>query len=298
MTLRPSAFSAHGHWFRGNLHTHSTFSDGKCTPAEVVHFYRQQGYAFVAFTDHLIVADAAGLSSQDFLVIPGVEIHHNDLRGSTYHVVGIGGALPASERMPAAGDLTADAAVLRALGALVFAAHPYWSGQTSAELLDVPAMMGIEIYNGTADVGYHKGFSLQTWDELLIAGRRVWGLAVDDAHWLPWRMDAGLGWVMVRAQELTEPAILQALARGDFYSSTGPVIEDVWVEEGQVCVGCSPAVAVYAVGDRWHCSAAKAANVQGITHVCLPLWPEQSYVRVEVVDRLGRTAWSNPVFLT
>lgn len=297
MTLRPSAFSACGRWFRGNLHTHSTFSDGKCTPTEAVHFYRQQGCDFMAFTDHLVVADARELSTEDFLVLPGVEIHHNDLRGSTYHVVGIGGSLPAGERMPSAGDLPADAAGLRSLGALVFAAHPYWSGQTSSELLDVPAVIGIEIYNGTADVGYHKGFSLQTWDELLTAGRHVWGLAVDDAHWLPWRMDAGLGWVMVRAPELTEPAILQALARGDFYSSTGPVIEDVWVEEGQVCVRCSPAVAVYAVGDRWHCATAKASNAQGITHVCLPLWSEQAYVRVEVVDRLGHTAWSNPVFL-
>lgn len=297
MTVRPSAFSVVGQWFRGNLHTHSTFSDGKCTPAEAVRFYREHGYDFMAFTDHLVVADVRGLSSADFLVIPGVEIHHNDLRGSTHHVVGIGGALPAGERLPTAGSLVADVSQLRAFGSLVLAAHPYWSGQTSAELMDAPGMIGIEIYNGTADVGYHKGFSLQTWDELLTAGRRLWGLAVDDAHWLPYRMDAGLGWVMVRAPELTEPVILEALARGDFYSSTGPVLEDVWVEDHQVCVRCSPAVAVYAVGDRWHCAAAKAANAQGITQVCLPLWPEQSYVRVEVVDRFGRAAWSNPIFL-
>lgn len=297
MKVHQPAFRARGRWFRGNLHTHSALSDGKCAPAEAVLFYREHGYDFMAFTDHLVVADTADLSREDFLVIPGVEIHHNDLRGSTYHLVGVGGSLPAGERITSMGDLSADAASLLALGSLVFAAHPYWSGQTSAELMDVPGMMGIEIYNGTADVGYHKGFSPQTWDELLTAGRRVWGLAVDDAHWLPWRPDAGLGWVMVRAPELQEPAILAALARGEFYSSTGPVLEEVWVEDDQVCVRCSPAVAVYALGDRWHCSEAKAGNAQGITQVCLPLWPEQTYVRVEVVDRFGHSAWSNPIFL-
>ena len=39
-------------WFRGNLHTHSTVSDGLKTPDEVIRIYRNEGYDFLAFTDH------------------------------------------------------------------------------------------------------------------------------------------------------------------------------------------------------------------------------------------------------
>ena len=35
-------------WFRGNLHTHSTVSDGLKTPDEVIRIYRNEGYDFLA----------------------------------------------------------------------------------------------------------------------------------------------------------------------------------------------------------------------------------------------------------
>jgi len=43
-----------GRFWRGNLHTHSTNSDGNLSPAETVAWYRDSGYDFVAMTDHCI----------------------------------------------------------------------------------------------------------------------------------------------------------------------------------------------------------------------------------------------------
>ena len=37
---------------KGNLHTHTTFSDGKYTVPEVVDIYQRNGYDFIAITDH------------------------------------------------------------------------------------------------------------------------------------------------------------------------------------------------------------------------------------------------------
>ena len=37
---------------KGNLHAHSTFSDGRLTVEEVVARYRDMGYDFLAITDH------------------------------------------------------------------------------------------------------------------------------------------------------------------------------------------------------------------------------------------------------
>ena len=39
-------------YFKANLHTHTTISDGKLTPEEVKAAYMERGYQIVAFTDH------------------------------------------------------------------------------------------------------------------------------------------------------------------------------------------------------------------------------------------------------
>jgi hypothetical protein len=69
------------------------------------------------------------------------------------------------------------------------------------------------------------------WDLVLGQGQRVWGLAVDDAHHFQSfgadRANPGRGWVAVNAGVSTEHEILDALARGDFYASTGASILDL-----------------------------------------------------------------------
>jgi len=263
----------------------------------MVAFYKRSGYDFMAITDHLVCVDVDGFSDASFLVIPGVEIHGNDSDSRAYHIVGLGGTWKPGQQMEEGISLQADIDRLRQCGALVVLAHPYWSGQLSHDLAAVDGAMGLEVYNGVADVGYFKGYSNVHWDDLLAAGRHLWGLAVDDAHWLSWRTDVGLGWVMVKATELTASAILGALRLGRFYASTGPTIDCIRVEGNEVIISCSPAISISAIGDRWFCSEARASNSMGITEARLSLWEGQTYVRAEVVDRGGKRAWSNPIFL-
>ena len=42
-------------WWRGNLHTHSFWSDGDDFPENVAKWYKDNDYNFLAFTDHNIV---------------------------------------------------------------------------------------------------------------------------------------------------------------------------------------------------------------------------------------------------
>lgn len=296
MTIQ-TGFDAPGRWYRGNLHTHTIVSDGKRTPAEAVAFYRDHGYDFVALTDHMVFAETADLGSDDFLVIPSIEVHGDDPESRIYHLVGLGGDLEPGEHLESLDSLEIAVEQLLGRGALVHFAHPYWAGQLAHHLAEVDGVMGLEVYNAVCDIGYHKGYSNQTWDDLLTAGRRIWGLAVDDAHWLPWRPDAGLGWVMVRAPELTQEAILEALRLGRFYASTGPEIHNVRVENGEVTIRCSPAVLISAIGERWLCNTVHSSTAMGVMEARMPLWDGQTYVRAEVVDRFGKIAWSNPIFL-
>lgn len=44
-------------WYRGNLHTHSLWSDGDQFPEVILAEYRARGYDFVAVSDHNVLAD-------------------------------------------------------------------------------------------------------------------------------------------------------------------------------------------------------------------------------------------------
>lgn len=67
-------FDGAGHRYRGNLHSHTTNSDGHMTPEEAGHAYRAQGYSFLCLTDHDVFSDQSQTFSQDgFLLLPGIE---------------------------------------------------------------------------------------------------------------------------------------------------------------------------------------------------------------------------------
>lgn len=77
-----------------DLHTHSTFSDGSCSPAELVDMARRAGLTALALTDHDSTAgvgefmDACSSPSPGTpLGVPGVEISANVDRG-TMHFLG------------------------------------------------------------------------------------------------------------------------------------------------------------------------------------------------------------------
>ncbi|WP_435011580.1 PHP domain-containing protein [Tundrisphaera lichenicola] len=52
----PAAINAEPRWFKGNLHTHSLWSDGNDYPEMIVDFYARRGYQFLALSDHNILA--------------------------------------------------------------------------------------------------------------------------------------------------------------------------------------------------------------------------------------------------
>ena len=64
-------FKQDGNWYKGNLHMHTTLSDGKITPEEACDIYCGKGYDFIAMTDHR-KPSGAGVY-KNMLLIPGAE---------------------------------------------------------------------------------------------------------------------------------------------------------------------------------------------------------------------------------
>ncbi|HFD40237.1 MAG TPA: phosphotransferase [Anaerolineae bacterium] len=296
MSVYPiNPFTQPGRWFKGCLHVHSTASDGRLAPDEVLAWYRQRGYHFVALTDHDVWTQGRTFSD-GFITLSGIEIEGMDPQRGLFHLVGLGLRRPPDLHGAGASMQTAINRLREADGRVVIA-HPYWSGQRSADLLDLSGCFGLEVFNGGCEVDDAKGFSAVHWDDLLAAGRRLWGVASDDAHWRRGDHDAGLGWVWVRAAALTAPAILEALEQGRFYASGGPEIRDFRLDGGRVYARCSPVTTVDFIGDGHRSRRLTAPPGETMTEAGIPLKKGQRYVRLACRDEAGRWAWSNPIFL-
>ena len=67
-------FEKEGNWYKGNLHSHTTISDGMLTPEESVKLYRENGYSFLCLSEHEIFTDfREQFNTENFIILPGIE---------------------------------------------------------------------------------------------------------------------------------------------------------------------------------------------------------------------------------
>lgn len=305
-------FLAPGNWYKGNLHLHSTFSDGKLDPLETVEVYRNAGYDFVALTDHIggfkdkdtgefrpLVYPLAELNKPGFLVMPGMEYDTNR-EGEVIHFVVIG---PGYDRHLEKGeDLSHAVGKWTNAGGFVFFAHPGWSLNTTNILEDMSVTPGLEVFNyGVAYGQGVRGNSQHHWDRLLRQSRRCLGVATDDAH-RPNEVSCG-GWVVVKAESLEARRVVEALRTGRFYFSSGPSLENVFFDtDGNIHVTCSPVKTIRAMSTVGKSERVVAKPGKTIRHAVIEWdWEhwggsQAPFVRVECIDSQGQTAWTQAVF--
>jgi hypothetical protein len=292
-------FDKPGRFYRGNLHTHSTRSDGRLEPEAVIAAYRERGYDFLALTDHFMerfgyrVTDTRPLRDETFTTLLGAELHAPSLaNGALWHIVAVGLPLDFApprpdESGPELAHRAADA------GAFLGIAHPAWYGVTPEDALTLDAAHAVEVHNEghTADSDRGDGWYLS--DLLALRGCRIFAYAADDAHFGD-RPDHFGGWVQVRAESLDPDTLLAALKAGLYYSSTGPEITDISIVDSVLRVACSPACAIHVVGRG---SVARYKHGKDLSEAEFPLDPFLSaYCRVTVTDAQGKRAWSNPIW--
>lgn len=284
-------------WWKGNLHTHTWWSDGDCPPEMVIAWYKEHGYHFLALTDHNILATGdkwrhvkdnnplqafktcqqqygenwAAIRKDDgklevklhtlqelcpkfeekdrFILIKGEEIT-DQYKNLPVHLNAINFQSPIDPQkggsVKSVIDNNVTAVVEQRIETgrpmIVQINHPNFGwGLTADDIIPVRYAKFMEIYNGHPSVhNYgdqdHIGVEAM-WDRILAArlGKLsygvVYGMADDDAHnYIEWgvgRANPGRAWIMVRAQELTSAALIEAIDRGDYYCSSGVFLKDV-----------------------------------------------------------------------
>lgn len=298
------AFSAPGHFFKGNLHTHSSISDGKLGPEEVCKRYRERGYDFICLSDHFLpgygfaIADTSPYRTDKFTTIIGAECHAPSIAsGEHWHILSVG--LPLDFARNLEGE-TGPQLAQRCLdaGAFVAIPHPEWYGLTAADANSIPGAHAVEVYNHTSQVRQARGGGAYFLDDLLNGGRKVNALAADDAHWVvenDENRDAFGGWVMVKSERNEPEALVEALKSGNYYSTQGPTIENIEISGDVVKIECSDAIQIMVVG-----RASKNEAISGVdmTSAQFPLKKfAGDWCRVMVMAADGKLAWSNPIYL-
>lgn len=296
-----------GNYYKGNLHTHTTCSDGDLTPEECKALYKKNGYSFLAVTDHNRYGDFREMNEPDFLMVPGIEV--DVWRGHDKpvdHVVGIGhpakNTLAHGERFPHKAT-TAQELVdyLTSHGNEAIYAHPFWSYAPLEMLMELKGILGIEIINYSCEQEWKSGISEFYYEHLWQNRHDVFCFGSDDAHGhVP---DFCGGYITVKAPELSYDALFAALKAGSFTASyarmgeEAPLIRDFIVEDGMAKLWCSPAMQVNLNVDRNHYYPTYAKDGEPVTYAECVLPEGAASVRAIVTDERRNLTWSQPILL-
>lgn len=297
-------------WYKGSLHNHTNRSDGDSEPETVADWYRRNGYDFIVFTDHNVITDLPAANTDSFLVIPGEEVTlriNEEATAIHLNALGITETVMPVQGRDVVSTLQANVdAIVRAEGIAVINHPNYTWAFDHRHLVQVTGALLLEIQNLHPVVNSYGGAGRpsceEIWAHLLDAGQRIFGIATDDSHkfqgdFTPREGNPGRGWVMVRAARLDQAAVLSALRRGDFYASTGVVIEDMAADQNKVRLHVKQdRDFVYTV--RF---IGKGQRVLKESYETLAEYHpaiEDGYVRAVVECSSGAKAWTQPTFLT
>jgi predicted metal-dependent phosphoesterase TrpH len=277
-TIAYNPYDLKGTWYKGQLHCHSTNSDGRLAPAAVVSRYAGLGFDFIALTDHENITKANGS-----ILVLGEEYGKGSVESSSYrHLNGINVSwvpLRYASEQQRVDNITAQ-------NGLASLNHPTDESLAYPQevLTNLTNYTDLEVYNAN-----HDTYAPTAWDEVLSSGKMVWGVATDDAHQA---RQFGKAWIEVRMPgPVTTGNVIDAIKHGSFYATQGPLITDVNLSDGNLTVRSPGAESITYIG--------RGGAVLDVVHgddATYQIRGNESYVRAEVLKN-GSKAWTQPVFV-
>lgn len=284
--------------FKAALHNHCTVSDGLFAPEELLKMYADQKFDVFAFTDHRKTNPVSTYDGKGMTLISGIELHPVGPRNLPWHLL----ALHVPEDFPGEYE-SAEKAITAVIlaGGIVFCAHPHWCGFSSADVLALNGISGIEVYNSSCRfIG--KAYNDQCWDELSNAGYVLGALAVDDTHNSSHLFG---GWTMILAEDKSPASLMESLKNGRYYATQGPqfhrlalngrIFEAEFTEAAEVII--------YFNNSRGICVTAPNFPDYGTNNIVSSFAKEipETYtgpIRCRIRDKEGRYAWTTPVYVS
>ncbi|MHB9028176.1 MAG: CehA/McbA family metallohydrolase [Candidatus Latescibacterota bacterium] len=302
------------HRYKGGLHVHTTESDGDASPADVARWYKRHGFHFIVITDHNKVTPVEDLNREfgkdgTFLVLHGEEVTDTypapEGEGAVHvNAIGITASIRPRGGLNGVAVLSNDIQAIREAGGLPMVNHPNfrWS-LTADDLYPVSGWSLLEFANRGSAVnilGFDRPDPEEIWDDLLSRGRLLYGTASDNAHhftsFSPRHDNPGRGWIMTQCDSLNAKSVMDALAQGRFYPTTGIIFEEMDLTPDRVRVTVQ----------KWDHERHRiefiglgGSILQTVFERTAEYNPNgaEGYVRVRVTDSNGLRGWTQPVIL-
>lgn len=334
-----------GTFYKANLHSHSTCSDGILTPQEMKEMYMAHGYSVIAFSDHELFIPHPELTDENFVALhafeagimegdprigpfpeyyqarcchigcialdPTIEQHpfwHRTKHLPLYGEENVGKvkfdeSKPDYEPEYSPEGINEILRLAQEAGFFTILNHPYWNLENREQYIHRGRADAVEIYNHGTHTGGHMGYAPKIYDEFLREGNRMLCVAADDNHnpvppEHP-QNDALGGFIMLKADKLDYLSIADALKKGNFYASRGPIIHELWydTEEKAVHIRCDKAAKICCSTDSrkiyW---AYPEEGKDDVEEAVFPIPEWHKYFRITVYDKNELTADTNAYF--
>lgn len=285
-------------WYRGNLHTHTTRSDGRKSPEDTKAAYKAAGYDFIALTDHWKYSENNDSDPSGLLTLSGTEYNFGgeDTLGGVYHIVGVGMTSDPLEVISKSSTPQQTVnEILRCGGAAIFA-HPAWSMNTWEMMASLKDYTMTEIYNSVSGVPHNcRPYSGIVIDELALRGYYPRLCATDDTHFWDGEQMLSFIYVNLHKNEFNHDSLMSAILAGDFYATQGPRFSCRLETDGasrKLVVDCEPDDGVERVTIFTNRPWINNRSVLGnpVTEAVFELGPKDTFVRAEVVAG-NKTGW-------
>jgi hypothetical protein len=306
-----------GNFYKANLHSHGTYSDGALTPECAKELYKNEGYSIYAYTEHNQLNYFKELNDDDFLVLCGFELHvANEWGGDVFekncHINAIARDPDNAVYIdrPQSYDPDEINRVIKELidaNYIVNYNHPSWSSEEPSDYLQLEGFTAMEIYNSNATVVTNNGRNDYHYDVMLRHGKKLFCIATDDNHNSNLisenyrRSDSFGGWTVFKAPVLTYTKIIEAFDAGNFYCSTGPEIFEYYIEDNKICIKCSPISVIYIKNDETGAldrAYSENNDMEYFEYDFAEARERSKYIRFELVDANGHTAYTNPIYFS
>ncbi len=313
--------------YKANLHSHSVISDGRLTPEKMKDEYKKRGYSILAITDHEIPYDHSDMTEPDFLMITGYESHIRP-NGSNYDAYGpeIHINLIAKDphnvthinfnddyckcdpeimaKSKKAGSMAPRQYTVEYINEFVKTAvengylcahnHAVWSHENQEQVAQYKGFFSMEMCNYGSYHGNRIEYNAVLYDRMLREGNRIFVHSADDNHnGAPLdspASDSFGAFTMVLAKDLTYGSVIDALEKGNFYSSMGPRINELTFDGDSVHIETDPVrqITMHTAGKVVRYKV--GTESEPVTFADFKIPEQTPYVRFSAYDFCGRYA--------
>lgn len=315
--------------YKANLHCHSVLSDGNKTPYELKEMYKQHGYSILSVTDHEFPKNHSYLNDEEFLTITGYETYvrpdpkcKSDVYAKEIHI-NLFARAPENEsiicynpkyckymseeqkeQLKKIGSQKTREYTVNYINELVKTAiengyiaaynHPWWSMENEEDILKYEGFFSMEMCNYSSYLIGHLEYNAALYDKMLLSGKRIFCHSTDDNHNArpsdTMEFDSFGGFTMIMPEEFTYDSVINAMEKGEMYSSMGPEFKEISMTGNKIHIECSEVERIMVFTGSKGPKRKYADIGKTITSADFEIDDRAKFVRVSVVDRYGKFA--------